>query len=80
MDNRREAAELHIDIHSRPSLGDVTASLWRGGITSARAALLGVLDALHESRRRQSAREIARHRHLIDAIHSRTDMWGGERK
>ena len=80
MDHRREAAELHIDSHSRHSLRDVTASLWRGVVASVRAALLGVLYALHESRRRQSAREIARHRHLIAAINSRTDAWAGERE
>jgi len=80
MDNRREAAELHIDIHSRHSPRDVAASVWRAAFAAVGAALVGILDALHESRRRQSAREIARHRHLIDAIHSRTDIWAGERK
>ena len=80
MDNRREAAELHIDIHSRHALREAAASLWRAAFAGIGAVFVGVLDALHESRRRQSAREIARHRHLIDAIHSRTDIWAGERK
>jgi len=73
MDNRREAVELHIDIHNRHSLAEIAASLWRAVIAGIRAAFFGVLYALHESRRRQSAREIARHRHLIDAINTRID-------
>lgn len=81
MDHRREA-ELQIDLHARHHLHlrDIATSFWRIVSAGVGAALAGILDALHESRRRQSAREIARHRHLMDAINARTDKWEGERE
>jgi hypothetical protein len=49
-----------------PDISPVAFSRWRFG-----ASLLG---ALHETRRRQAAREIHAHRHLIDQ--AKTDaMW-----
>lgn len=80
MDNRREAAELRIHLYSRHSLGDAAASSWHAIIAGTGAVLASILDALHESRRRQSLREIARHRHLIDAINTRPDIWVRERQ
>jgi hypothetical protein len=44
---------------------DFAAAAFRIAATTARACVGRVLKALHDSRRLQAEREIARHRHLI---------------
>jgi hypothetical protein len=53
-------------------LPDSVLAAIRMVLSSALACAGRVLNALHESRRLQAEREIARHRHLIDRIRSRT--------
>ena len=71
MDHRRDVAELRINLHGRYFLPDLALTCLRATIGGAGVVLTGILDALHESRRRQSEREIARHRHLIASIKAR---------
>jgi len=47
------------------------AAIGHAAAAGLRAIAAGLVAALHESRRRQSARELARHRHLIDALNAR---------
>jgi transcription elongation GreA/GreB family factor len=55
-------------MHPRPDATPVPSSRARRGF----AAML--LDALHETRRRQAAREIHEHRHLVDDAKA-AEMW-----
>jgi hypothetical protein len=72
MADQHDVAELRIGLHKRRYAPEVARMVLRAAVTSVAAIGSAILDALHESRRRQAAREIARHRHLINSINSRS--------
>ena len=49
----------------RESVLDAMAGALRPALTTARTCGARILKALHDSRQRQAAHEIARHRHLL---------------
>jgi hypothetical protein len=71
MPNRRDATELWTDLRRTRYAREMARALLSAALARVGAATQVVLDALLESRRRQAAREIARHRHLIESITSR---------
>lgn len=71
MVNQHDITEHWIGRRGRGYAREIAWKVLQAALAALGAVGSGILDALHESRRRQSAREIARHRHLMDAINAR---------
>ena len=71
MANQQDITERWIGRRGRGYAREIAWMVLQAALGGLGVIGSGILDALHESRRRQSMLEIARHRHLMDAMNSR---------